>query len=82
VAVGAALGQRAGVSAAQPSMEPPPLPSAMWYYAVGSERKGPVDEQALIQMGVLQASTLVWKAGMSGWVPASTIPELAPATKR
>jgi membrane protease subunit (stomatin/prohibitin family) len=82
LALGAALGQRTGFGMTQPSLEPPPLPTAMWYYAVGSERKGPVDEQALVQMGVLQPSTLVWKAGLSGWVPASTIPELAPGLKK
>jgi len=82
LALGAALGQRTNFGIAQPSLEPPPLPTAMWYYAVGSERKGPVDEQALVQMGVLQPSTLVWKAGLSGWVPASTIPELAPGLKK
>ena len=80
IAVGAALGQKAG--ATQPSLEPPPLPTAMWFYAQGSERKGPVEESALLQMGVLAPSTLVWKAGMSGWVAASTVPELAPALKR
>ena len=80
IAVGAALGQKAG--ATQPSLEPPPLPTAMWYYATGNERKGPIEESALVQMAVLQPSTLVWKAGMSGWMPASTVPELAPALKR
>ena len=80
IAVGAALGQKAG--ATQPSLEPPPLPTAMWFYAQGSERKGPIEESALLQMGVLAPSTLVWKAGMSGWVAASTVPELAPALKR
>jgi len=82
IAVGAALGQRTSVGAPQPNLEPPPLPSAAWYYAQGSERKGPVEEAALLQMGVLEPGTLVWKAGMSGWVPARTVPELAPALKR
>ena len=81
IAVGAALGQRAGAGAAQTSVEPPPLPTVMWYYAQGSERKGPVEESALIQMGVLTAGTLVWKAGMSGWAAASTVPELARGVK-
>ena len=80
IAVGAALGQKAG--ATQPSLEPPPLPTAMWFYAQGSERKGPVEESALLQMGVLAPSTLVWKAGMNGWVAASTVPELALGLKR
>ncbi len=84
VAVGAALGQRAGAAAptAQSQLEPPPLPTAMWYYAVGSERRGPVDESKLIDMGVLQQGTLVWKAGMGGWAPASSVPDLARAFKK
>jgi len=48
---------------------------------VGSERKGPVDESALIGLGVLQPGTLVWKAGMSGWTAANSVPELAHAFK-
>jgi len=30
----------------------------------------------------LEAGTLVWKAGMSGWAPANTIPELARGLKK
>jgi membrane protease subunit (stomatin/prohibitin family) len=82
IAVGAALGQRAGVVAPPPSAEPPPLPKVAWYYAQAGERKGPVDEAALIQMGVLEPGTLVWKAGMAGWAAAGTIPELAGGLKK
>jgi hypothetical protein len=53
-----------------------------WYYAQAGERKGPVDEAALIQMGVLEPGTLVWKAGMAGWAAAGTIPELAGGLKK
>ena len=82
IAVGAALGQRAGAGTAPPALEPPPLPTTMWYYAVGSERRGPVEESALLDMGVLNPGTLVWKAGLSGWVAASSIPELARGVKK
>ncbi|HEY6826032.1 MAG TPA: SPFH domain-containing protein [Gemmatimonadaceae bacterium] len=82
IAMGAALGQRAGVGAAPPPLEPPPLPMTMWYYAVGSERRGPVEESALIGMGVLRPGTLVWKAGLSGWIAASSVPELARGIKQ
>ena len=52
IGMGAALGQRAmsyspaasGASAASAS-EPPPLPGDTWYYAVGDERRGPVDDR-------------------------------------
>lgn len=43
-----------------------------WYYAVGTERKGPVsddDLRRLAQEGVVTASTLVWREGMAQWQP-------------
>jgi membrane protease subunit (stomatin/prohibitin family) len=87
IGMGAALGQRAmnsspamaGAAAApapavQPS-EPPPLPADAWFYAVGSERRGPVSASAL--RGGITAETLVWRRGMAEWTPASAVPELA-----
>ncbi|HEX5438236.1 MAG TPA: SPFH domain-containing protein, partial [Gemmatimonadaceae bacterium] len=71
----------AGASAAG-SFEPPPLPTALWYYAVGNERKGPVDEATLGSLGALTAETLVWKHGMAGWAPAASVPELATLIQR
>jgi hypothetical protein len=41
-----------------------------WYYAVGADRKGPVNEeefQRLVQEGVVTAQTLVWHEGMTNW---------------
>jgi uncharacterized protein DUF4339 len=43
----------------------------MWHYAVGNERRGPVDGPAmaeLIASGAVGADTLVWKQGMTQWV--------------
>src|SRR5262245_55561853 len=43
-----------------------------WYYAIGAERKGPLNEQEfqqLIQQGVITAETLVWREGFSDWQP-------------
>jgi membrane protease subunit (stomatin/prohibitin family) len=87
IGMGAALGQRAVTAAAVSvpaatslnAYEPPPLPAAMWYYALGSERKGPVDIAALRASGAVTAETLVWRQGMPEWAPASRIPELASA---
>ncbi len=45
----------------------------MWYYSVGSDRKGPVDEnamQALIGADVVHSETLIWSDGMADWEPA------------
>jgi hypothetical protein len=43
-----------------------------WYYAIGNERHGPVDDAALdrlIATGVVTPDTLVWRAGMADWQP-------------
>ena len=43
-----------------------------WYYALGNERQGPVDDAALdrlIATGAVTQETLVWKAGMADWQP-------------
>ena len=86
IGMGAALGQRAAsVTAPQAppapvvgAFEPPPLPAAVWYYAVGNARKGPVDQATLTRPGTLTPETLVWKAGMGNWTPAGQVAELAP----
>lgn len=41
-----------------------------WFYAVGKERKGPIDDaqfEQLIRSGEITPSTLVWNETMSGW---------------
>ncbi len=43
-----------------------------WYYANGSERIGPLadaDWQAAIASGAVQPDTLVWRDGMTDWLP-------------
>lgn len=54
-----------------------------WNYVQNGQPCGPVETsalQALLRDGTLAADTLVWQAGMTNWVPASTVPEFAPAT--
>ncbi|MGE5099520.1 MAG: SPFH domain-containing protein [Deltaproteobacteria bacterium] len=87
IGMGAALGQRAmasspgsaagATSPAPQASEPPPLPTDGWYYAVGSERRGPISASALQSEARITADTLVWRAGMKQWTPASAVPELA-----
>jgi len=41
-----------------------------WYYASGSEQKGPVEQaefEHLVQSGDINGSTLVWREGMPDW---------------
>ena len=55
-----------------------------WYYAVGNERQGPVDDATLdrlIATGTVTPDTLVWKAGMADWQPLSQArPRITPAS--
>jgi uncharacterized membrane protein len=48
-----------------------------WYYAVGSEQKGPINESELkanFATHTLPVETLVWKDGMDNWLPANQVP--------
>jgi uncharacterized RDD family membrane protein YckC len=43
-----------------------------WYYAVGDQRKGPVDQAEFDQLaanGTIARDTLVWRQGMEAWQP-------------
>lgn len=47
-----------------------------WYYANGTDRKGPVDEnafEALVANGLITDSTLVWHEGLAEWQPYSAV---------
>jgi membrane protease subunit (stomatin/prohibitin family) len=59
---------------------PPPLPQAAFHVAVNGQTQGPFalsQLAAAIQQGQLVAATLVWTQGMSGWLAASQVPQLA-----
>ncbi|MFE0028338.1 SPFH domain-containing protein, partial [Amycolatopsis sp. NPDC059021] len=61
---------------------PPPLPQAeQWFLGANGQQLGPFDRAQLGQQaagGTLRADTLVWRAGMAGWLPAGQVPEVAP----
>lgn len=43
-----------------------------WYYAVGGQQQGPIDDSqldALVQSGTVTLDTLVWRDGMANWQP-------------
>jgi uncharacterized membrane protein len=53
-----------------------------WYYALGGDRLGPVDEAAferLIGDGTIGPDTLVWRDGMAGWQPLRDVRPAAAA---
>src|SRR5262245_23719956 len=53
-----------------------------WYFARDNVQHGPITEAELklkAEGGEVRASDLVWKKGMTDWVPARTVPEVWPA---
>ena len=48
---------------------------AQYYYTDGKERFGPFSEEELKGKN-LTGTTLVWKEGMSDWMPLTQVPEL------
>lgn len=50
-----------------------------WWWAEGSEQRGPVSRDEILRRvaeGSIGRDTLVWHTGMSGWTPASLVPDL------
>ena len=60
---------------------PQPMPSSVvWYVSLNGQQSPPLQLpqlQQYIQSGHVHAGTMVWKAGMSNWLPAYQVPELA-----
>ncbi|MEO8275008.1 MAG: GYF domain-containing protein [Thermoanaerobaculia bacterium] len=51
-----------------------------WHVMAGGQKFGPVSDEELFawtRAGRVKASDLVWRAGMSDWLPAEKAPELA-----
>jgi membrane protease subunit (stomatin/prohibitin family) len=81
---GFAMANQMGQSMAPPQQQvqtPPPVPQEVAFFvAVNGQQTGPFTISALKQQAVARtftAETLVWKAGMQGWVAAGQTPELA-----
>ncbi|MCK5029476.1 MAG: SPFH domain-containing protein [Bacteroidales bacterium] len=59
---------------------PPPPPVIEYFVSVNGQQQGPFNADVLKQMiasGQLTKETFVWKQGMSGWVAASEVAEVA-----
>ncbi len=65
-----------GQANANPNPATPPPPVEQWHFSRGGQNFGPFPLEQLFQQG-LTPDTHVWKAGMSAWVKASEVPELA-----
>jgi len=92
VGVGAGLGAQLaqalapGAAPVAAPAAPPPLPgSTQWYLGVDGQRVGPLapaEVKARVTAGTATNDSLVWRAGMAGWVRLGEVPELetAPGT--
>ena len=79
IGIGAVLGQRVVPPTIAGPIEPPPLPTAVWHYAAGTERWGPVAQEQLVS--AITPTTLVWREGMRKWTAAGEVAELAALLK-
>jgi hypothetical protein len=73
---------RLGDGGAPPEL-PRPAEEPVWYYAIGNERFGPVTAAAIRGLRAerkLDASTLVWCAGMDNWQNLASIKDLGEQT--
>ena len=53
-----------------------------WFYSKGGSQNGPISQEVLvskISSGEIYQSDMVWREGMTDWLPVSKIPELAAA---
>lgn len=75
------MGAAPAMGAGMMGMTPPPAPVAtMYHVAVNGQTTGPYAIAQLQQgaaSGQFSPSSQVWAPGMSGWQPASQVPELA-----
>ena len=60
---------------------PPPPPMSEWFIYSNNQQSGPFamnQLQQMVTMGSVTKETYLWKNGMSNWMPAGQIVELAP----
>jgi membrane protease subunit (stomatin/prohibitin family) len=70
----------AGAAAAGAAGPPSLPPTTAFYVAIDGAQSGPHDPAALgvlVAQGKLNRDTLVWHSGLTEWVAASSVPELA-----
>lgn len=81
VGVGSTIGNMAGQMINTNPVAPPPISQQQTYfvYVNGHQLANQTAQtiSAMLQQGVINADTLVWKAGMANWLPISQVPELA-----
>ncbi len=51
-----------------------------WFYTSNGTQSGPITQQELaakVQSGEVRATDLIWKEGMSDWLPMNQVPEFS-----
>lgn len=75
------MGQALNAGQSATPQSPPPLPTSQAFFiAINNQQAGPFDLAQLAEKtkaGELGRQTLVWKSGMSSWMPAEKVIELA-----
>ena len=80
MAMGAQMQQAMAPGAGAPPPPPPAAGGLSYYMSVNGQQHGPYPVTTLqqyAQQGNFTAQTQVWAQGMSGWLPAAQVPELA-----
>lgn len=77
--IGSVMPKPTETAASDASTPPPFQPTTKVYLAIDNTQAGPFAEDELvklIQNDLLKTDTLVWKAGMATWKPASQVPDV------
>ena len=77
--IGSVMPNPTQIAASDASTPPPIQPTTKVYLAIDNTQAGPFAEDELvklIQNDLLKTDTLVWKAGMATWKPASQVPDV------
>ncbi len=62
------------------SQVPTPPKELLWHYMIGAQQLGPAPTSVMLGMirsGAITASTMVWRDGLAGWIPAGVAAEFA-----
>jgi membrane protease subunit (stomatin/prohibitin family) len=81
MAIGGQVGNVFQPNTVQGNDGPPPLPSAIQFFAaIDGKQAGPYSLEQLSQLvaaGTINPQSQVWKKGMTAWAGANTVPELS-----
>jgi membrane protease subunit (stomatin/prohibitin family) len=79
--VGLAMANRMGQAAAPSPTAPPLPPTNVWHLAINGQSQGPYGIEQVaqaIQLGQVNAQTLVWNPALANWTAAGQVPQLSP----